>query len=107
MIDKDALKYNSQYHKLIQVLAILTMFSKHLSSLTTSSSLRCFHKILSSSGVDKLLYLSIAIINSFLEKRFYDESTVWMEVPLIKTCSLVNFELNWMFDKALSKGLQC
>ena len=47
------------------------MFSKHLSSLMTS--LRCFHEILSSPGVNELLYLLIAIINSFLEKRFHNK----------------------------------
>ena len=50
---------------------MLIIFSKHLSSLTTS--LRCFYKILSGLGVDELLYLLIAIVNSFPEKDFHDE----------------------------------
>jgi len=50
---------------------MLTMFSKHLSSLKTS--LRCFHEILSGPGANKLLHMLIAIINYFPEKRFYDE----------------------------------
>ena len=69
IIDNDALKYDSQYPKLIYILAILTMFSKHLSSLMTS--LRCFHKILSGLGADKLLYLLMAIVNYFFEKELY------------------------------------
>ena len=69
IIDNDALKYDSQYPKLIYILAMLTMFSKHLSSLMTS--LRCFHKILSGLGADKLLYLLMAIVNYFFEKEFY------------------------------------
>ena len=69
IIDNDALKYDSQYPKLIYILAMLTMFSKHLSSLMTS--LRCFHKILSGLGADKLLYLLMAIVNYFFEKELY------------------------------------
>ena len=71
IIDNDALKCDSQYPKLIYILAILTMFSKHLSSLMTS--LRCFHKILSGLGADKLLYLLMAIVNYFFEKEFHDK----------------------------------
>jgi len=71
MMDKDALKCDSQCSKLIQALVMLMMLSKHLSSLMTS--LRCFHEILSGPGAEKLLYLLIAIINSFLEKEFHDE----------------------------------
>ena len=71
MMDKDTLKYNGQCPKLIQTLAMLTMLFKYLSSLTTS--LRCLYEIPSGLGVDKLLHLSIAIINSLLEKEFYDE----------------------------------
>ena len=70
-MDKDILKCNSQCPKLIQILAMLTMLSKYLLSLMTS--LRCFHEILSSLGEDELLYLLIAIVNSFLERKFYDE----------------------------------
>ena len=71
MMDKDTLKYNGQCPKLIQALAMLTMLFKYLLSLTTN--LRCFYEIPSGLRVDKLLHLSIAIINSFLEKEFYDE----------------------------------
>jgi len=35
--------------------------------------LKCFHDILSDLGVNKLLYLLIAIVNSLLEKRFHNE----------------------------------
>ena len=47
---------------------MLTILFKHLSSLTTS--LRCFHKVQSGLGADELLHLSMAIVNSFLEKVF-------------------------------------
>jgi len=70
---------------------MLTMLFKYLSSLTTS--LRCFYEIPFGLEVDKLLHLSIAIINFFLEKNSMI-STVWMRVSLIKTCLLVDFELN-------------
>jgi len=69
MIDEDAMKYKGQYPRLIQVLTILMMLSKHLSFLTIS--LRCFHEIQSSLEVDELLHLSMAIINSFLEKEYH------------------------------------
>ena len=50
---------------------MLTMLSKHLLFLMTS--LRCFHEILSSPEANELLYLLIAIINSFLEKEFHNK----------------------------------
>ena len=68
-INKDAIKCKGQYPRLIQVLAILMMLSKHLSFLTTS--LRCFHEIQSGPEVDELLHLSMAIVNSFLKKEHY------------------------------------
>ena len=71
IMDNNALKCDGQCPKLTQILAMLMILLKHLSSLTTC--LRCFHEILSGSGADKLLHLSIAIINSFLKKEFYSE----------------------------------
>ena len=71
MMDEDILKWNNQCPKLIQVLVMLILLSKYLSSPTTNS--RYFHKILSGPEADKLLYLLIAIINYFLEKEFHDE----------------------------------
>ena len=50
---------------------MLIILSKHLSFLMTH--LRYFYEILSSLGVDKLLHLLIAIMNSFLEKEFHGE----------------------------------
>ena len=91
MMDEDTLKYNSQCPKLIQVLAMLTMLSKHSSSLMTS--LRYFHEILSGLGEYELLHLLIAIVNSFLERKFHDEYCL-NRSSSNKTCSLVNFELN-------------
>jgi len=51
------------------MLAILTMFPKHSSSLTII--LRYFHEILLGSGADKLLHVLMALINSFLEKGLH------------------------------------
>jgi len=45
------------------------MLLKYLLSLTTY--LRYFYNILSFPGADKLLYLLITIVNSFLEKEFH------------------------------------
>ena len=67
MIDNEILKCDSQYPKLIHMLAILTKFFKHVSSLTII--LRCFQDILFRPGVNKLLYLVIELLNSSLENR--------------------------------------
>jgi len=56
------------------VLAILTMFSKHLLSLTIT--LRCFHEILLRPKADELLHLLITLVNSFLEKRLYNNDSL-------------------------------
>ena len=75
IIDKDDLKCNGQCPKLMHILAILTMFPKHSSSLTII--LRCFHEILLGPEADKLLHLSMALVNSFLEKGLHrDDSLV-------------------------------
>jgi len=69
MIVNNILKYNGQCSKLIYTLAILIMFFKHLSFLTTT--LRCFYNTLSNSGKDELLYLAIALLNSLFEKSVH------------------------------------
>ena len=71
IIDNNVLKCDSQYPRLIHVLAILTRFSKHLLFLIIS--LRCFHEILSDPRVNELLHLLMAIVNSSLEKEFHNE----------------------------------
>jgi len=71
IIDKNVLKWDSQWSRLILILVILTIFSKYLSYLIIS--LRCLHKILSSLEAVKLLHLLIAIMNSSLEKGFHIE----------------------------------
>jgi len=50
-----------------QVLAILTIFPKYLSSLTIA--LRYYHEILLGLETDILLHLSIVLVNSLFEKR--------------------------------------
>ena len=67
IIDNNILKCNSQCPKLIHVLAILTILIKHVLSLTIV--LRYFYNTLSGLGVDKLLHLVIAFLNSSVEKE--------------------------------------
>ena len=64
----DFLKWLSQYPRLIQVLAILMMLLRHSSYLRMV--LRWFHDSLSGPDVEELLQLSIAHLNSSLEKGF-------------------------------------
>ena len=66
MINDNDLKYNGQCPKLMYILAILMKFFKHLVFLTIT--LKCFHKILSKLKVDKLLHLSITLVNFLFEK---------------------------------------
>ena len=61
----DLLKWFGQYPKSIQVFAILIMLVMQTSSVRIV--LRWFHDNLSSPEVDKLLYPSNAILNSFFE----------------------------------------
>ena len=68
MIDNNVLKCNSQYSKLIHVLAMLTKLFRHISSLMIA--LRCFQDNLSSHGINELLYLAIALLESSVEKGF-------------------------------------
>jgi len=63
----DNLKWDSQNSKLIQALAICTIFSKHLSFVI--SALRCLQEIWSGLGVDEDKHLAIASLNSCFEKR--------------------------------------
>jgi len=66
IIDNNILKCGSQYSRLIHVLAMLTKFFKHISSLAIA--LRCFQDILSGSSVNKSLHLIIVLSNSSLKK---------------------------------------
>ena len=80
-------------------LAILTMFSKHSSSLTII--LKCFHEILLGPRADKLLHLSMVLVN----KKDSTEMVVWLEVRLTTMHSLDNFVLNQTFDIELARDL--
>jgi len=62
----DVLKCDSQWPKLIYMLAILIIFFGHLMSLITT--LKCFYKTLSELGVNKLLHLLIVFINFSFNK---------------------------------------
>ena len=62
----DILKWFGQYPKSIPVLAILMTLLMQSSSFRID--LRCLYDSLSRPGVDKLLHVSNAILNSFLEK---------------------------------------
>ena len=66
MIDNDVLKYISQCPRLMHMLAMLMIFSKYLFSLTIT--LRYFHKTLSGLEADKLLHLSMTLVNFLFEK---------------------------------------
>jgi len=66
IIDINILKYNGQYPKLIYMLAMLTRFFKYISSLTIT--LRCFQDTLFGLGIDKSLYLMIALSNSSIKR---------------------------------------
>ena len=63
MIDNNNLKYDGQYPRLIYTSAMLIKIFKHLSSL------RYFQDILSKPGINKLLLLTIALLNSSIEKE--------------------------------------
>ena len=80
-------------------LAILTMFSKHSSSLTII--LKYFHEILLGPRADKLLHLSMVLVN----KKDSTEMVVWLEVHLTTMHSLDNFVLNQTFDIELARDL--
>jgi len=67
IINNEDLKYDGQCPRSMHALAILTIFFKQSISLTTA--LRYFHETLSGPGADKLLYLSIALVNSSFEKE--------------------------------------
>jgi len=69
-------------------LAILTMFSKHSSSLTII--LKYFHEILLGPRADELLYLSMVLVN----KKDSTEMAVWLEIYLATMHLLDNFVLN-------------
>ena len=68
-MDGDILRWVSQWPRLIHIFTMLIMLLRHLSSLTTA--LRCFQKMWSGLGIDKLLHLLIVILNSSLEKKDY------------------------------------
>jgi len=62
---EDLLKWLGQYPKLIQAFAIFMILGRHLLCFRTD--LRWLHNSLSGPGVDKLLQLLIAILNSSFE----------------------------------------
>ena len=67
IIDDNVLKYDGQWPKLIHALVISTVFFKYLMFLTIA--LTSFHEILSELGVNKLLHLLMALINSSFKKE--------------------------------------
>jgi len=69
------LKWLGQYLILIYVLAMVTMFFKHILSLMTR--LRCSHDNLSGPEADELLHLTIALVNSSSENN--DHEADWYE----------------------------
>ena len=77
------LKWLGQYPILIHALAIVTMFFKHILSLTTR--LRCSHNNLLGPGANKLLHLMIVLVNSSSENNDYDAN--WYEFSSINMFS--------------------
>jgi len=71
IMDIDTLKYEDQCPKLIQALAIFRTLSRYAKFFKIS--FRCLYDNLSSLGIESLLHLLIANINSSLEKggHFY------------------------------------
>jgi len=69
MIDNNVLKYNSQWPKLIHVLAISMKFLRYEMLLTII--LRCFQDNLLGLGANELLYLAIELLNSSSKKDVY------------------------------------
>ena len=67
----DLLKYDGQYPSSIQVLAMWMMISRY--SLSLRMILRWLHDNLSRLGVEALLQLAIAILNSSLENKSQGE----------------------------------
>ena len=69
MIDNDVLKYNSQWPKLIHVLAISMKFLRYEMLLTII--LRCFQDNLLGLGANELLHLPIELLNSSSKRDVY------------------------------------
>ena len=66
-MEYEVLKCIDYRSRLIHTLAMLTILVRHLSFLITD--LRCFHEIQSGPDIDKLLHLTIALLNSSLKNR--------------------------------------
>ena len=79
------LKWFDQCLRLIHVSTILMMLLRQLSCLRMD--LEWFHDNLSSPGIDKLLYLLIACLNSSLENGF--QSIIGLLLILSRTSTLI------------------
>jgi len=69
MIELDILKCDSQYSKLMDILAILINFLRYEQSLMIT--LRYLHNNFLGPGNDELLYLKIMLLNSSLENGIH------------------------------------
>ena len=65
----ETLKYEGQYSDSMHMLVILIIFLRHTTFLIYF--LRCLHDNLSSSEVDELLYLAIALVSLSSEKKLH------------------------------------
>ena len=81
----DVLKWVGQCSISRQAFAMLTMFFKH--DLSLMICLRCLYSSLSGLGIDELLYLLIALVNSFYEKGYHEE--VMKASILLRTSSFM------------------
>ena len=71
MIVINFLKWLGQYSNSIQVLAMAMIFWRHVLSLIMH--LRCSHNSLSELGADKLLHLTMVLVNSFSKNGGHNE----------------------------------
>ena len=85
IIENNSLKWAGQCPKVIYILVMLTILVRHFLFLTTN--FRCFHKMWFRLGVDKLLHLSITVLNSSWEKCV--QVIMGLEVILFRVFSLM------------------
>jgi len=76
-----ALKWDGQNSKLIQALAMFTIFSRHRS--LENRVLRCLQEMWSGPGADDDEHLAIASLNSCLEKAGHNEKSF---ISTLKMC---------------------
>jgi len=95
------LKWEGQYSKLIQALAMCTSLSRHV--LYEIRDLRCFYEIWSRPGVEDDKHLAITSLNSWLENRDHSITFAWES--LLRNLVLIYFLPNCKICVEHSTGL--